>query len=422
MTRRAFSRLAFVVLAVLVLTVPAGAKTGRWAPGAELELKGTLGDAPYRVRVPADWNGALLVFAHGYGRQVQPYIPIVPAYGDPAMEDFFLDEGYALAASAYSESGWAVKQGVQETLELTNWFSGHVGKPSRTLLWGRSMGSVVAMESIERFGGAYDGAIPMCAVGAGSPRTWDAALAFAVAYDAAFGWPPAWGAVGDVADGIDFNTQVVPVLVSQLMSPGGVGKFEFIRRVSRLPMSGFYTSPTAFEAPFLFQVMFFVTQGRAELEARAGGNPVQNLNQSYSLSATDQAALTFMGVNWTGMLAQMNASRTISAERSARNYLGHYSTYSGRLDGPVIGIWGIHDGLVPAFHASAYRGTIAGAGSQSRYLDAFVDSPGHCNFSSEELLQAVEKLESWIATGTKPAPLSGGRYVPGYVPAPFPQP
>lgn len=32
-------------------------------PGVET---GTLGDAPYRVEIPADWNGELVVLLHGY--------------------------------------------------------------------------------------------------------------------------------------------------------------------------------------------------------------------------------------------------------------------------------------------------------------------------------------------------------------------
>ncbi|HLF67826.1 MAG TPA: hypothetical protein VI503_00670 [Gaiellaceae bacterium] len=419
MTRRAPFRLALAVLAVLVLSVPAAAATGRWAPGTAIELQGTLGDAPYRVKVPGNWNGTLLVFAHGYGRSATQPIPITPNYGSAGQEQFFLDRGYALAASAYSRPGWAVKEGIQETLALANWFKGHVGMPMTTVLWGRSMGSVVAMESLERFPGAYDGVIPMCAVGAGSPRAFDGAMAVAVAYDAAFGWPAAWGPIDDVRDDISFNTDVVPLLVGQLMNPANIGRFEFIRLVSRLPASGFYSPPTALEAPFLFQVMFFATEGRAELERRAGGNPVQNLDHSYTLGAGEQAYLGAFGVDANALLASMNAKRTISAERNARNWLEHYATYTGTFRRPAIALWGIHDGLVPAFHASAYRETVKDPGL---YLDGFADSPGHCNYSDVQLLEIVTKMESWITTGVKPAPLSAPGIVPGYVPAPFPVP
>jgi len=415
--KRALIAIASVL--ALLLAVPASAGSGRFAPGSAIELQGTLGDAPYRVKVPASWNGTLLVFAHGYGRSATQPIPITPNYGSAGQEQFFLDRGYALAASAYSRPGWAVKEGIQETLALTNWFKGHVAMPETTILWGRSMGSVVTMESLERFPGAYDGVISMCAVGAGSARAFDGATAVAVAYDAAFGWPAAWGPIDDVRDDLSFNADVVPVLVGQLLNPANIGKFEFLRLVSRLPATGFYTPPTALEAPFLFQVMFFVTEGRAELERRAGGIPVQNLNHSYTLGAAEQAYLAALGVNANALLASMNAKRTIAADQNARNWLEHYASYTGAFSRPEIGLWGINDGLVPASHASAYRETVQDA---SLYLDGFASAPGHCNYSDEQLLETVTKMESWIATGVKPTPLSAPGIVPGYVPAPFPVP
>lgn len=76
---------------------------------------------------------------------------------------------------------------------------------------------------------------------------------------------------------------------------------------------------------------------------------------------------------------------------------------------------------MPAFHASAYRETVRNHGL---YLDGFSGFPGHCNYSDAQLLGAVQKMESWIATGVKPAPLStglGGNFA-AYTPQPFPQP
>ena len=31
-----------------------------------IELSGELSGAPYRIRVPANWNGTLFIYAHGY--------------------------------------------------------------------------------------------------------------------------------------------------------------------------------------------------------------------------------------------------------------------------------------------------------------------------------------------------------------------
>ncbi len=159
-----------------------------------LNEQGVLGGAPYNIRVPANWNGTLLVFAHGYRDKADHPGEIDNRNADAApggalAEEFFLAQGFALAGSAFKDNGWAVKEGIQNILALTNFFKGRVGKPDHIILWGASMGSVVTLESIEKFPGIST--IALCTVGAGAPRTWDGATALALAYDLTFGWPSA---------------------------------------------------------------------------------------------------------------------------------------------------------------------------------------------------------------------------------------
>lgn len=160
--------------------------------------------------MPENWNGTLLVFAHGYNRQLVPFLPITPSYVDPTQEEYFLERGYALAVSAFVEDGWAVREGIQNTRTLTNFFTHRVGRPNYLILWGRSMGSIIAFASIEKYPQIYDDIISMCSVGAGTSRTFDGALDFGIAYDVAFGWPESWANVGDVRDNIAFNEEVLP--------------------------------------------------------------------------------------------------------------------------------------------------------------------------------------------------------------------
>ena len=80
--------------------------------------------------------------------------------------------------------------------------------------------------------------------------------------------------------------------------------------------------------------MYFTTEGRAELERRAGGPFVQNLTHVYSLSAADKAYLATFGVNADALLATMNAGRNISAPPSSRNYVEHWADYSGKIKKP----------------------------------------------------------------------------------------
>ncbi|MCM3870165.1 MAG: hypothetical protein ND895_05640, partial [Pyrinomonadaceae bacterium] len=98
-----------------------------------LDLSGELFGAPYRIRVPAVWNGTLLVYAHGYrdkadhpGEVDNRNADIAPS---AALETALLAGGYALAGSAYRENGWAVDEGIKDTRNVALLFHLTVARP-----------------------------------------------------------------------------------------------------------------------------------------------------------------------------------------------------------------------------------------------------------------------------------------------------
>ncbi|HVR38901.1 MAG TPA: DUF6351 family protein, partial [Thermoanaerobaculia bacterium] len=243
-------------------------------------LEGDLDGAPYRICVPDHWNGTLLVYAHGYrdradraGEKEDRSVNLAPSPAEapqlPAMEDALLARGYALAASAFRRNGWAIEEGTADTIVLARRFNERFGRPKRTIALGVSLGALMVLEIAEMQPNLFDGAICACGPVAGSTLTWQSVLAFAQAYDAAFGWPKAWGTVRDVRDDLDFETEVVPVLLQQLQDPASLPKFEALRGAARLPFPGFYDGQAP--SPWLFLVTYFATEGRAELEQRIGG-------------------------------------------------------------------------------------------------------------------------------------------------------
>jgi pimeloyl-ACP methyl ester carboxylesterase len=409
-----------VVTALLVLAGSAGGAT------SPLDVSGELHGAPYRIVVPADWNGTLVVFAHGYrdladhpGEVDNRSAPVAP---DAALEPPLLAQGYALAGSAFATNGWAVREGIGDTRSLVSAFRSLVGQPKRTLLWGFSMGSLVTLQLAEETAGHFDGYLAACSIGAGAPRAWDGALATSVAYDAAFGWSPGWGTVGDVRDNVDFETEVLPALAAGLLGPSGFARSEFIRLVtgavpSQLPAPSFPT--------WLVTNMFFATEGRAELERRAGGPIAQNVTHTYSLSAADKAYLALLGLNADPLLAFMNAHRDVSADPSARNYAEHYADFTGRIKKPVLTLHTRTDSLVPVQHEAAYAATVDESGRDDLLARAYTTGNGHCAFTGSQLLTALGALDRWVTTGVKPTdasfPAALG-FLPGFTPPAWPQP
>jgi len=201
------------------------------------------------------------------------------------------------------------------------------------------MGSVIGFESMERNKLLYDGALCGCAVGAGSSQSWDSAGDLALVYDKLFGMPATWGTPGDVRDDIDFETEVQPKLVGEVSNPANFPKFEFIRLVTGTPGRGIPPpAPPNFYPGWVFTDMFFSMEARAELERRAEGPIVQNLNRNYNLDNSEKAYLVALGVpaaqieSW---LATLNANRTISAPADSRAYIQEYADYTGALILPV---------------------------------------------------------------------------------------
>ncbi|MGB0386182.1 MAG: alpha/beta hydrolase family protein [Ardenticatenaceae bacterium] len=387
-------------------------------------MMGTIDGANYRIRVPANWdNGTLVVYAHGYrdkadhaGETDDTSVEAAP--GGTGMEDALLAMGYAVAGSAYRDNGWAVQEGISDTLALTNHFSDTVGAPDKTILWGFSMGSVVTFKSIELYPDVYDGAIPACAVGAGATKSWDSALAMALAYDVLFDWPAEWGTVTDVADDLDFETQVRPVLITQVQDPANRGKFEFMRLLGGLPAEQFYDGTN-----WLFTDMFFFTEGRAELERRAGGPATQNLDHTYSLTDEQKTYLqNDHSLNADPFLTQMNERTNISADPSARAYLEQYANYTGNIQRPVITLHTEKDGLVPVANESVYSDTVAAAGQSDRLYQAYTESVGHCTFTPQQLIATLSAMDNWLA-GTAPTaanfPAAAG-FMPDFEPAAWP--
>lgn len=401
---------------------------------APVDLSGDLFGAPYRIRVPENWNGTLLVYAHGYrDRADQPgevdnrAADLAPS---AALEPVFLAQGYALAGSAYRNNGWAVEEGINDLAALTVFFNLRVGRPQRTILWGFSMGSVISFESMERYGFLYDGALCACAVGAGSSQSWDSAGDLALAYDKLFGMPAAWGTPGDVRDNLDFETEVQPKLFAEVGNPANFPKFEFIRLVTGTPGRGINPpAPPAFYPGWIFTDMFFATEARAELERRARGPVVQNRNRNYNLTDQEKAYLVSLGVPAAaidGWLQTLNANRNISAPFRSRLYLNLNADYSGRIKNPVLTLHTLYDPLVTVSQEREYLQTVTAAGRTQYLYQAYTNGNGHCNFTGEQLVASVTAINNWVISRTKPTaanfPATLGFLPESFVPPPMNQP
>ena len=368
--------------------------------GTALDWIGDIEGTAFHIRVPEDWNGTLLVYARGYSSTVPD--PPDAAFDGDVFEEYLLDHGYALAGSAFRTGGFAVKEGAEDSRALTYFFRNRVAEPEKVILYGSSMGGLITAKSIEKYPAAYDAGISMCGSLEGGTEALDSMLDFGLAYDAAIGWPESWGTVEDVRDDVDIWGDIVPVVLTNLYNPDYYGRHEFVRLVTNTTEVGFYLPPWNYT--YWLQTVLMVYE-RAEVEAKLNGNPAQNLDAVYELSAEEIEYLAGLGVDAESLLAEMNARRTISADSGPRNYVKHYADLTGRILRPVLAMHTKYDVITPVEVMSVYRDTISSAGRFGReqlLTQVYTEGLQHCEITPEQLLAMVQAMEYWLESRIAP--------------------
>lgn len=377
-------------------------------------LTGNIGGANYLIEVPSNWNGTLVLYSHGY---VFPGNPLTPQdAGDPLTEAALLQQGYALAGSSYSQNGWALQQAFHDQIALLNFFNATCGHPTRTIAWGHSLGGIITAGLVQLNPNRFAGALPMCGVLAGGIGTWNQALDGAFAFDVLLAGN-ALPIVHLPADPTTAFNQAEAVLQSAQNTAQGRARLALIAALGDVP--GWFTtgSPEPASTDFATQEVnqftwesqvdfLFAFFARAELEARAGGNPSWNTGVNYhdqlaeSASSKEVRALYKQaGLNLNKDLDALNAAPRISADPGAVSYLNKYISFDGDLNIPVLTMHTTGDGLVVNQDEQAYANVVQTEGDASLLRQVFVHRAGHCAFTPAETLTAFQTLINRLNTG-----------------------
>ena len=176
----------FALVSVIVLVLLGGTGVAS-AAGSTTEV-GRIGDANFVIDMPSSWNGALLVYSHGYrppssDPSCAPSNAAVWALcnpgqdaGDPLTRQAVLGQGFALAGSSYSTMGWSVEAALHDQIALMDHFAAEHGQPTRSIAWGHSLGGMITAGLVQRDPDRFAGALPMCGVLAGGVAVWNVGL------------------------------------------------------------------------------------------------------------------------------------------------------------------------------------------------------------------------------------------------------
>jgi pimeloyl-ACP methyl ester carboxylesterase len=376
---------------------------------------GTLPDgATWVIDAPLNWNGTLLLFAHGL---VPPGAPNPPANAtDPVTAGFLLNAGYALAGSSFATTGWAAEDALRDQADLLDVVAGTIGQPRITIAWGASLGGLVAAALAERAPRGIDGALSLCGVLAGGVGGWNSFLDVMFTIKTLIA-PDAAIELTNISNPVGSIQTVVDVLGTAQATPEGRARIALAAAVGNIPGWTRADQPEPDRRDFeqqevnQFEILrsltaFLGIAVRADLEARAGGNPSFNSGVDYTdllrNSADRREVLALYlraGLDVSDDLQRLAAAPRITADRAALRYLTRFITLRGRLEVPVLTMHNIADPLAPVEHEAAYAAVVREADDWSHLRQVYVGRAGHCIFTPAETVAALQVVMKRVDSG-----------------------
>jgi pimeloyl-ACP methyl ester carboxylesterase len=419
----------------------------------DTHLEGRLpSGATYLMDVPADWNGTVLLYSHGYRPAAAP----VSAQNapSPATLTKLLGEGYALIGSSYATNGWAITDAVPDQLATLDVFTAKFGEAEQTIAWGTSYGGLVTTTLAERHADRFDGSLSMCGLVQGGVANWNSTLdpVFALKTLLAPDTEVQLAGFADQSAAVAAANTLTAKVTDAQRTPAGRARIALAAALHNIPghndPSQTEPAPTDWAAQQanqyaaitgLLQLPAF--SWRQEAESRAGGNMSWNTGVDYTamlgrspLYKEVTELYKEAGLSLRTDLRSLNRAPRISADPAAVRWMRKTSALSGRLSDPQLTIHTTGDALIPVQAESAYRRAATAAGSGKLLAQGYVDGPGHCTFTTGEMIGALQTLEHRLDTGrwdaspealdsrsTQADPSADPRYV-SYRPTAYPRP
>jgi len=376
--------------------------TDRWV--------GVLNGAAYRVEVPENWNGNLVMYAHGFRGQGSDL-----TVDNAPMREYLLDNGYAWAASSYSTNYYDVRAGVEDTNALALAFNDIAAENGRTLatptkyyITGVSMGGHITAAAIEKETKEtannvvnYAAAAPMCGV-VGDVELFNYFAGYTISMAKHAGVP------------IDDFPLTADQAASKLATARSVLWSDFANDKSADGLTA--------DGELLYETLKNLSGGERPIYREAFGE-WQLLLQSFAGSdgtvdgilldsVVDTNGLTYryeteMGeplttdeINFNSMIVK--AEPVPGANDLRDDGLRWVPTVKGDFDVPVVSVHTTGDLFVPFIMEQMYRQRAIENGNDDLLVQRAVRSPGHCEFTAAEVTATFDAMIQWEQNGIKP--------------------
>ena len=353
--------------------------------------------APYAMMVPANFNGTVYLYSHGY----RPNVPVpagIPVLGGYSVTNTpqpgpnatvigaLLAKGYGVVGSGFARQGWNADSAIKTNVELVGLFKKQFTKTTKVVAWGESLGGFITQSLAEKHPDLISAAAPMCMASDVGPlmtmagdALWGMKTFFdptikggsysagAAGYAEAMGdlvkvftaigslqaafaanaLAPAWPATSRVPDAIKAIPSRSALVMVALMSgvPLQSPHFDATTAPSVLPVSQQTSFILAINPAFaalenLGNAAALGVLAMHDIEQQAGGAFFDNTATDYAARIADEQfgwASALSGASGTeGLLSVLAASPRAKADPAAVAKLKTLTSHSGKVEIPTI--------------------------------------------------------------------------------------
>lgn len=386
-------------------TQESGEMLGRLANGTEFSL--------YK---PANWNGMLVLNAD---------LPALFGNRQKALYDSLHALGYATGGKARDITGWDIRRGATDIVQLKALFTDRFGAPSHTIVTGYSLGGLVSRYAIEAYPDHFDGAVPTCGGGAGLIAMWNQRLDVVFAAKTLLADP---GEHIDMVGAADYKATgetLKRISDRALQSPAGRARLALTAAIGQI--SGWPTGAPQPPADSDYDTRLRTYAGavagmsnlREGLEQPAGGVVNWNVGVDYKavFASADEPTIAMVralyrgaGLDLDADLAKLDAAPRVQADPAAVAWARATGALTGRLEHPTLVLYTAVDPRAALSEFRDYQRTVDEAGATAMLRQAGVYRSGHCVFTHLENITAITAVADRIRTGqwpdTSPAALN----------------
>ncbi len=356
--------------------------------------------AAYRIEIPENWNGTLLLWARGFGGLNDlgtGFSSHIDFGGFPPGRELLTSLGAGWAASTYADTGYVPARGVDDLLRVKDIAAAAVGPPQWTYCVGGSMGGGTAQLMAQEFPGEIDGALALCG-----------ALSNAEVVDYIVSWH-----------------MVAHWLIGELpSSTNAAGLIGWAAALGSVDDRGLHLTPRGEQFAALMEDLsggprWGVRDGLAQqwavnfalgtlywpaLLAGAPPAPGATIDHDGAFAAFDTQDVVYGAPPEAGVdLDRLNAEVLRSRPPPGLRDDPALGVASGALGVPLLTLKTSGDMWTPLSLDRSYARRVQAAGYSDLLVQRAVRRAGHCRFSEvEEGLRALFDLTRWVTEGVRP--------------------